>query len=287
MTDVDVYWNRWNRRVRPRAWPVREGGRVHRHVREITLRDVSFVVHPAAVARVQALRQRAVCAYARGIPCEAPRYPSAGRVDDGPERRQRVGRGDLAGGLALQDLVDRVEGFAQDARERHDEVRRARQRLLGLGGRHGSEAPGKLLGPLEPDGRAELEGAALADVDVVGPGLEAPVLLGVPVADAGPAQVHRLQATLLDARAHEVEDVGAVALELLRVEGGDLRQEDGPVVRPGFDPRVGEPVESAIAALAAVVLEHALNPPMEHESPICAGASDRVPLKTATATAGG
>lgn len=85
MSDVDVYWNR---RIRPRAWSVREGGRVHRHVREITLRDVRFIVHVAAVERVQRLRQRAVCAYARGIPCEAPRYASAVRVTfdpyDGP-----------------------------------------------------------------------------------------------------------------------------------------------------------------------------------------------------------
>ncbi|AWB24315.1 MULTISPECIES: hypothetical protein [Methylobacterium] len=82
---VDVYWNR---RLRPRAWSVRDGGRVSRYVREITLMNVRFVVHPAAVARVQRLRQRAVCAYARGIPCEAPRYPSAIRVRfdpyDGP-----------------------------------------------------------------------------------------------------------------------------------------------------------------------------------------------------------
>ncbi len=73
-TIVDVYWNR---RIRPRAWSVREGGRVDRHVREIALRDVRFVVYAAAVARVQVLRQRAVCAYARGILCDAPRYPSA------------------------------------------------------------------------------------------------------------------------------------------------------------------------------------------------------------------
>lgn len=82
---VDVYWNRL---LRPRAWSVREGGRVHRHVREIVLRDVLFVVHPAAVARLQRLRQRAVCAYARGTLIEAPRYPSAVRVSfdpfDGP-----------------------------------------------------------------------------------------------------------------------------------------------------------------------------------------------------------
>ncbi|BCM83562.1 hypothetical protein [Methylobacterium indicum] len=77
MSEVDVYWNR---RIRPRAWSVREGGRVSRHVRAIALMDVTFVVHAAAVARVQRLRQRAVCAYARGTPCEAPRYPSAVRV---------------------------------------------------------------------------------------------------------------------------------------------------------------------------------------------------------------
>lgn len=56
---VDVYRNR---RLRPRAWSVREGGRVSRHVREIVLMDVQFHVHAAAVARVQRLRQRAVCA---------------------------------------------------------------------------------------------------------------------------------------------------------------------------------------------------------------------------------
>ncbi|SFV16771.1 hypothetical protein SAMN02799631_06516 [Methylobacterium sp. 174MFSha1.1] len=78
---VDVYRNR---RLRPRAWSVREGGRANRHVRAITLRDVRFHVHAAAVARVQALRQRAVCAYARGIPCNAPRYPSAIRVRFNP-----------------------------------------------------------------------------------------------------------------------------------------------------------------------------------------------------------
>jgi len=85
MTTVDVYLNR---RLRPRAWSVREGGRVHRHVREIALQDVRFIVHAAAVARVQRLSQRAVCAYARGVPIEAPRYPSAVRVRfdpyDGP-----------------------------------------------------------------------------------------------------------------------------------------------------------------------------------------------------------
>lgn len=78
---VDVYWNR---RVRPRAWSVREGGRVSRHVLAITLRDVRFIVHEGAVARVQRLGQRAVCAYARGIPCDAPRYPSAIRVSFDP-----------------------------------------------------------------------------------------------------------------------------------------------------------------------------------------------------------
>lgn len=68
---TDVYWNR---RLLPRAWSVREGGRVNRHVRTITLRDVRFIVHVAAVARVQALRQRAVCAYARGIPYAAAAF---------------------------------------------------------------------------------------------------------------------------------------------------------------------------------------------------------------------
>ncbi|SEO94331.1 hypothetical protein SAMN04487843_105123 [Methylobacterium sp. ap11] len=74
---TDVYRNL---RLRPRAWSVREGGRVSRYVRAITLRDVRFHVHPAAVARVQALRQRAVCAYAWGTPIDAPGYPSAIRV---------------------------------------------------------------------------------------------------------------------------------------------------------------------------------------------------------------
>ncbi|MBE7197325.1 MAG: hypothetical protein INR70_05930 [Parafilimonas terrae] len=73
---VDVYLNR---RLRPRAWSVREGGRVSRHVRAIALMDMGFVV-PAAVARVQRLGQRAVCAYARGVVIDAPRYPSAVRV---------------------------------------------------------------------------------------------------------------------------------------------------------------------------------------------------------------
>ena len=81
MIEVDVYWNR---RLRPRAWSVREGGRVHRHVRTIVLRDVHFVVHAAAVARVRRLGQRAVCAYARGVPIEAPRYPSGVRVSFNP-----------------------------------------------------------------------------------------------------------------------------------------------------------------------------------------------------------
>ncbi len=81
MSEVDVYWNR---RIRPRAWSVREGGRVHRHVRAITLMDVRFHVHAVAVARVQRLGQRAVCAYARVIPCEAPLYPSAVRVTFNP-----------------------------------------------------------------------------------------------------------------------------------------------------------------------------------------------------------
>lgn len=82
---IEVYWNR---RIRPRAWSVREGGRVSRHVREIAFMDVRFVVHAAAVARVQRLGQRAVCAYARGVPCDAPLYPSAVQVRfdpfDGP-----------------------------------------------------------------------------------------------------------------------------------------------------------------------------------------------------------
>ena len=82
---VDVYWNR---RLRPRAWSVREGGRVSRHVREIVLMDVQFHVQAAAVARVQRLCQRAVCAYTRGVPTQAPRYRSAVRVTlnpyDGP-----------------------------------------------------------------------------------------------------------------------------------------------------------------------------------------------------------
>ena len=78
---VNVYWNR---RIRPRAWSVREGGRVSRHVREIVLTDVVFIVHAGAVARVQRLRQRAVCAYARGVHCDAPLYPSAVRVSFDP-----------------------------------------------------------------------------------------------------------------------------------------------------------------------------------------------------------
>ncbi|MFY9293407.1 MAG: hypothetical protein WAP03_22305 [Methylorubrum rhodinum] len=81
---VDVYRNL---RLRPRCWSVREGGRVSRYVRAIALMDVRFVVH-AAVARVQRLGQRAVCAYARGTPIEAHRHPSAVRVSfdpyDGP-----------------------------------------------------------------------------------------------------------------------------------------------------------------------------------------------------------
>lgn len=81
MTEVDVYRNL---RLRPRAWSVREGGRVSRYVREIALRDVVFIVHPAAVARVKRLRQRAVCAYARGTLCDAPRYPAAIRVSFNP-----------------------------------------------------------------------------------------------------------------------------------------------------------------------------------------------------------
>ncbi|GAB6842991.1 hypothetical protein HNR00_003088 [Methylorubrum rhodinum] len=78
---VDVYLNR---RLQPRAWSVREGGRVSRHVPAIALMDVVFIVHPAAVARVQRLGQRAVCAYARGVPIEAPRYPAAVRVSFDP-----------------------------------------------------------------------------------------------------------------------------------------------------------------------------------------------------------
>ncbi len=74
---VDVYWNR---RIRPRAWSVREGGRVSRHARAIALMDVRFVVHEGAVARVQRLRQRAVCAYAGASRATRPRYPAAVRV---------------------------------------------------------------------------------------------------------------------------------------------------------------------------------------------------------------
>ncbi len=50
-----------------------------RHVREIVLMDVTFVVHAAAVARVQRLRQRADCAYAGASPATRP-LPSAVRV---------------------------------------------------------------------------------------------------------------------------------------------------------------------------------------------------------------
>lgn len=78
---VDVYRNL---RRRPGCWSVREGGRVARHVAAVTLRDVRFVVRAGAVARVQRQRVREVCAYARGVPCDAPLYPSAVRVTFDP-----------------------------------------------------------------------------------------------------------------------------------------------------------------------------------------------------------
>ncbi len=75
MTEVAVYWH-----TRRRAWSIRAGNRVVRHVAETALRDVRFVVHAAAVARVQARRQREVCAFAIGVPIVAPLWPSAIRV---------------------------------------------------------------------------------------------------------------------------------------------------------------------------------------------------------------
>ncbi|MET7248155.1 hypothetical protein ABZT49_32875 [Methylobacterium sp. EM32] len=73
--EVAVYWH-----TRRRAWSIRAGNRVVRHVAETALRDVRFVVHHAAVARVQRLQVREVCAFAVGTPIVAPRWPSAIRV---------------------------------------------------------------------------------------------------------------------------------------------------------------------------------------------------------------
>lgn len=79
MTEVAIYWH-----TRRRAWSVRAGKRVVRHVAEAALRDARFVVHAAAVARVQARQVREVCAFVVGTPIVAPLYASAVRVTFDP-----------------------------------------------------------------------------------------------------------------------------------------------------------------------------------------------------------
>lgn len=75
MTTVDVYRN-----LTRRAWSLRVAGRVVGHEQVLVLRDVRFVVSEAARQRTLRLRQRQVLAWATGVRCEAPLYPSATRV---------------------------------------------------------------------------------------------------------------------------------------------------------------------------------------------------------------
>lgn len=49
------------------TWSIREGGRIVGHAAALTLRDVSFRVSAAGVARVRRRQQREVVAHARGI----------------------------------------------------------------------------------------------------------------------------------------------------------------------------------------------------------------------------
>lgn len=58
---TQVYWH-----TRKSLWSLREGGRVVEHRPEVRLWNVSFVVKPSAVARIQLRGQREVCAWAEG-----------------------------------------------------------------------------------------------------------------------------------------------------------------------------------------------------------------------------
>ena len=68
------------RNLNKRSWSVREGGRVVAHVDALAMRDVSFHVSEAARQRALRLGQRAVMAWAKGVLCEAHRWPSAERI---------------------------------------------------------------------------------------------------------------------------------------------------------------------------------------------------------------
>lgn len=76
---TDAYWH-----TRRGMWSVRENNRVVEHVPQIYLWDVTLVVKPDAVARVQARRVREVCGWASGrrvdIPDEDLPYRGVARV---------------------------------------------------------------------------------------------------------------------------------------------------------------------------------------------------------------
>ncbi|MCJ2040952.1 hypothetical protein MKK55_18655 [Methylobacterium sp. J-059] len=72
------------RNLNRRKWSIREGGRVVGHVDVCCLRDVSFHVSVAARQRAIRIGQRAVMAWARGVLCEAHRWPSAERIRFSP-----------------------------------------------------------------------------------------------------------------------------------------------------------------------------------------------------------
>lgn len=58
---TQVYWH-----SRKRLWSLREGGRVIEHRPEVRLWNVSLIVKPAAVERIQIRGQREICAWAEG-----------------------------------------------------------------------------------------------------------------------------------------------------------------------------------------------------------------------------
>jgi len=71
---TDVY-RCLTRRTTP--WSIREGGRVVGHRDSLALRDVTFRVSAAGVARIRQRRQREVVAYARGVRAESGPVPAA------------------------------------------------------------------------------------------------------------------------------------------------------------------------------------------------------------------
>lgn len=82
MTDV---YRCLTRRAAP--WSIREGGRVVGHAASLTLRDVTFRVSAAGVARIRRRGQRQVVAHARGDLAETGPVPAdALRVRFNPYR---------------------------------------------------------------------------------------------------------------------------------------------------------------------------------------------------------